>query len=248
MITVYTCILNGYDNLRPPGPVTPSARYVCYANEPMHCDPWEIQPAYEPYEDSRINSRIPKILSHLHTDNAEVSAWHDGCLTAKCDIDALAREWLRDVDMALLRHPGREDIYAEAAYCRRDAGALGFDGALQDAIDEQVARYKADGFPGAPFFAGGIIVRRENEAVRRFNEMWWNEFLRGGRRDQFSLAYSAWKARVRVRVIEGQSPLTCPWFSFNFHSAFERAGLNPQFAAERAARAGRKKALRELCV
>jgi ferredoxin len=119
-----------------------------------------------------------------------------------------------------VRHPGRPDIYAEAAYCRRDAGALGFDAPLQDAIDAQVERYRAAGFPGTPFFAGGIIVRRENAAVRAFNELWWREFRTGGRRDQFSLAYAIWKSGVRVHIVEGESPLTCSWFGFSFHAEY----------------------------
>ncbi len=242
--TVYTVILDAHDNLRTPF-VNPSARYVCYADEPLHRVPWQIQPAYQPYGNVR-DSRIPKILSHLHVDS-EYSIYHDGCFVIACDPEELAAEWINDADIALFRHPGRPDIYSEAAYCRRDAGVLNFDEALADAIDAQVGWYRREGFYGAPFFAGGIIVRRENAAVREFNEFWWREYMAGCRRDQFSLAYAVWKTGIRVRIIEGESLLTRPEFSFNFHANYEDSGLNPEYKTERLERRARMDRLRALC-
>jgi hypothetical protein len=243
-VTVYTCILGGHDNLREPEFTTRGARYVCYSDIPLHRRPWEIQPAYLPYPETSRNSRIPKILSHLHVEDP-YSIWLDGCFTPKCDVVSLVRDWLDGCDMAIFRHPARPDIYKEALYCRRDAKNLNFDAALANSIDAQVDRYRREGFPGAPFFAGGIIVRRECEAVWEFNELWWKEYLANGRRDQFSLAYAVWKSGLKVRVIE-DGILENRWFGFNFHAAFADAGCNPQFAEERAREERRFRKLKEL--
>ena len=38
-----------------------------------------------------------------------------------------------------------------------------------------------------------MILRRHTDAIRRLNEAWWNEIVRGSRRDQLSFNYVAWK-------------------------------------------------------
>ena len=240
MIQVYTCILNHYDNLRPPAFREPVTKHVCYSDVMHSADGWEIQPAYQPYSCVRRNSRIPKILAHLHADT-EYSVWHDGCFRVAVSMQGLVNEWLRDADIALFRHPRRPDIFTETDYCEQ-AG-------IGDivAIREQVARFRADGFPGPPFFAGGIIFRLHTPEVAQFNELWWSEYLKGPARDQFALAYAVWKSGVRFRVIERCDILQNPWLSFQHHAMFPHLSDNPQYEAQRQRSIDRIERLKTLC-
>jgi hypothetical protein len=42
-----------------------------------------------------------------------------------------------------------------------------------------------------------VILRRHTDAIRHLNEAWWNEIVRGSRRDQLSFNYVAWKLGLR---------------------------------------------------
>lgn len=236
MIDVLTCILSGYDNLRIPEPES-GVRYLCYTDEP-HYDarPWRIQPAHMNGDMAR-SSRLPKILSHLHTD-AEVSIWIDGCFCPKA-AGRFVADKLGDADVVAFEHP-RQNAFAEVEYCSREGVGDG------TAIDAQLARYRAEGYTGEPFVCGGIIGRRENAAVREFNELWWREYRAGQSRDQFSLSYALWRSGVKLNIIRGVDILQNPWFGFNFHAWQERAGQNPEFASQRERMAKRAAEIRRL--
>jgi len=75
-------------------------------------------------------------------------------------------------DISCFYYPyGRSDCAYEEAYTC-------LDNPIQDKhlICEQICRYKADGFPEQNgLYATGIMIRRNNKDVKRFNETWWNE-------------------------------------------------------------------------
>lgn len=247
MIDVYTTILGGYDNLRLPEP-EPGVRYLCYTDEPrFDVQPWRIQPAHVNGDMAR-SSRVPKILSHLHVSpDCEMSAWMDGCFSPKAGAGDFVRENLSAHDIAVFVHP-RRNAFAEVAYCDRDSASLGFSSDTVSTIRAEVDRYRGEGYPGSPFVCGGVILRRENEAVRRFNELWWSAYRQAGRRDQFSLSYALWKSGIRVKVIEADILTQNPGFGFHFHGApaFAHLSDNPRFKERRAASEARRAELSRL--
>jgi hypothetical protein len=226
-ITVLTCVINSYDNLRPPQFVNPSKRYLCYLNDPWPATPpWEYSPAYTPYPSQGRNSRIPKILSHLHCDT-EYSIYHDACFRMAVDPEEAVERWLKDSDMALLRHPCRQDVYEEAALCLREG--IGD----PDEINRQTEAYRAAGLPPrSGLWAGGILVRRHTPEVIRFNELWWEEFLHGCSRDQIALPYAIWKSGIAVHTIDADI-FTNPWWAWHWHAGFAGRGDNPEFVDTR---------------
>jgi hypothetical protein len=132
------------------------------------------------------------------------------------------------------------DAFREAWYCQ----SSGVGDAV--AIEDQLKRYKAEGYPGGPFVCGGIIARRDTPEVREFNELWWSEYRDGQKRDQFALSYALWKTGVKVNVARGVDILQNPWFSFHFHAWCYDLSDNPQFADERKEMESRQLELRRL--
>ena len=251
-ITVYTSIIGDYDNLRPPaGPAAgdPRADFVCFADEPIPTPaPWRLQPAPEPYPgDTARNSRMAKILSHLFV-TTEYSIWLDGNLELLARPSALIDRWLKDADLAVLRHhyahfddQGFDCIYKEAETCikRRMPEA--------EAIRRQAAAYRADGHPvHGGLYVGGFILRRHTPAIRRLNEAWWHEIVTRSARDQISLPYVLQKCGVPVSVIEG-SIYGNPLVGYHMHAGYESHVDNEPFTEQRKRSAARRLRLSILC-
>ena len=69
---------------------------------------------------------------------------------------------------------------------------------------EQRDRYTEIGLPrDLPMVAGGIIIRRHNDpACILFDNLWWEEILRGSSRDQISWACAAYHTNLSWNAIQ----------------------------------------------
>lgn len=239
MITVYTVILNDYDNLRPPAVVEPGVEYVCFSDVYHDCPPWRIVPcpALE-FAGSRA-SRVPKILSHLAIES-DFSIYHDGSLSLACRARDLIAETLQFSNLALYRHPCRETLQDEVALCRNEG--VGYGGVMVTQAD----RYLSQGLrPG--LWAGGVVIRRNVESVQRFNEIWWREFAGGCSRDQIALPRALQESGVSLHTIDADILQDSERFTFRFHAAFVDHHGNGEFLPAREKRAAIRQRLSDLC-
>lgn len=232
-IDVITAIAGRRDDLLRPVTEPAGVRFRAYVDVARVQDvpPWEVRPIDIPdhlRQRPREASRIVKILGHLHVPTGpgaereeSVYIWQDACARLFFrDAEAFLHEFLGDADIAVIGHE-RRDHRTEQAYClEHRVGDTG-------AIAAQLDRYETEGFSGCPFVCGGLIARRHNERTVAFNELWWKEYRQGQERDQFSLAYSLWRAErdfgLRVRVIHpsyfgGTSIWQNPWFEWHKHA------------------------------
>ncbi len=242
-ITVYTVILNGFDNLQSPAVVEPGVRYVCFANTPQPAaPPWEIIPLHPmPLASMARNSRLPKILPHLFVDESEYTIYHDGSFVMKTTPSALIEQYLQSADIAIHRHPGRKCVYDEAQLCLKE----GIGDAAQ--LQQQLKRYESLNWPrGAGLYAAGVLLRRQTPAVARFNEIWWEEFRTQSTRDQLSLPIALHVAGLTSARMPGNI-FSSPHFGYVWHAAFLDRGNNPAFAGWRAEQADRERGVLELC-
>jgi hypothetical protein len=231
-IVVYTVILNGWDYLRPPEVIEPGVRYVCFTDRALPpCEPWELQPAYLPFASASRNSRIPKLLPHLHV-GAEYSIYHDANFCLKRSPDYLIERYLapRRLDLAMFVHPARKNVEQEANEII--AHPEWFPGMDMDVVRAQVTRWKHAGAPEG-LWAAGMILRRHTEDIAAFNRIWWDEFQRGSTRDQLALPLARHFAGVRIEdiqgnIIGGDNDL----MAFHWHAAWTNKGDNPQKAEE----------------
>jgi len=209
-ITVYTVIIDSYDELKPPAIVEPGVRYVCFSNTPQYCPPWEIRGAENLFPDARRNSRIQKILSHRYIDS-EYSIYHDGSCILTAKPTDLVREFLSSKDLAMYKHPVRVSIRQEREAC------IKLDLCSVQEIDQQIERYKSHPKGAAGLWSGGIIFRRNTETVKAFNELWWKEYLAGCVRDQIALPHAIAESGIPIHTIPDIINADRKRFKFHYH-------------------------------
>ena len=65
--------------------------------------------------------------------------------------------------------------------------------------------------------SAGIIIRRNNDNVRKFNELWWDEISKGSHRDQLSQMYVSWKTGIEVGKITDGTVYANELVSHQYH-------------------------------
>lgn len=134
--------------------------------------------AYNRFASPRMNAKIYKVLPHLFL-NTQYSIWIDANLHLKVDEPELIR-LLGDKEIAVFRHPYRDNVYKEAEECiklKLDDPAV---------IARQMYDYKAQRIKGDNLGACYLIIREHTERIKRLNEQWWAEICRYSSRDQLS--------------------------------------------------------------
>jgi hypothetical protein len=246
MITVYTVIVANYDNLAalPVQAIAPGVRYVCFSDRPRQVRPWEIQPFPQALADPHRMSRIPKMLPHLLLPEAEVSVYMDGAITLCAPPKQMVAELLGDADIALFRHPTNKSIHDERNFYQN------LHGYVPDDVEAEYQHYCALGIPiTGDFWAGGFLLRRHNDRVAKFNELWMREFLLGSANDQFSLYYAlttvARDAGLVVRSLPGYYSAEGR-LGYHFHANAGDAANQVQLPENQAWKA-RTDRIREIC-
>ena len=151
----------------------------------------------------RRNAKLPKILPFIFLNGYDFVVWQDGGHRCAVDPHQLIEKYLisQDKDIAAFMH-GRAFagmphtcIYNEAENIKR----IKF---LEDPkiIDEQVAAYQTDGFPGGyGLSCNAAMLWRQTEKVWRLQLTWWEQICRYSSRDQMSFFYSLWKTNMKDR-------------------------------------------------
>lgn len=260
MICVYTCILGGFDSLRPPlVPPEPGVRFICFTDVPVLPDvpPWEFRPVHRVIDLSRT-SRLPKILPHMVLpSDCDYSIWLDGNLQLRKPASEIVNAELRFDDWAAHNHPARHCVYDEGALLQRLKRENPAEWPSMDArlLDEELARYRAMGFPaGRGLNANGVIIRRHTPEVAALNERWWKLFADGCGRDQLSFPVALWQSDAATfsgRVTVNRMPhypdiYSSPLARFGWHAAWKDKPDNVQYRPERERIAARVDRLREI--
>lgn len=137
--------------------------------------------------DSIRNSRAIKILGHPSLSACDVTVWIDNRVRLKVGADELVERFLPDdADIALPMHSFHGSLSEE------------FNAVLRDRQDdprrvrEQRSTYMQlmPHLSTLPVYWTAILIRRNNDNVRRFNQIWWEQVLRFSRRDQLSFLYA----------------------------------------------------------
>ena len=205
MLTVYTTIIGPYDNLLEPPARQPNTQYVCFTDQDIESDTWEIRKV-EPkmvYKERilspRRQSRYYKLPPHRFFEGP----------TLYVDANIVLRGLPPDCTghgMKLFSHPRKCNIYKEAILAgpRGDEGDINHCGRQSDA-------YTLLGMPlEAPLFAGAIIYREPTTQQFMFDEAWWRFYSTGSARDQLPLNFLIWALNYPIRRFD-YTLFKSPW-------------------------------------
>jgi len=174
--------------------------YVCYTNSDyLKSDFWEIR-KMDIWRDGRWTARQCKTKPHELLPDYDGWLWMDNQIYFNYDPKSLMEKYLNDYDISVHKHSDRNCIYEEVQ------AALQRPGTKRDTakkVTGQGDEYRKQGYPEMNgLFENGILLRRNNEDVINFNNMWFKETSDWNTEDQISFAYSLWKMpNIRLNAI-----------------------------------------------
>ena len=186
---VYTAISGDYDE--PKTNVLPDAERFIF-----------LEPRFYDHPDPCRRAKYCKVMAHRVLD-CDYSLWLDGHVTLNPGVtfQGLIDTYLKDSDIAVMRHPLRDCIFDEGRECIK----LGKGGMM----GEQLNRYAL--FPRHSGLAElGVMLRRHTDRINDFNRVWWHEICMGSTRDQISFPIAI--RGIPCTFIEGR-----PFFSVGNH-------------------------------
>ena len=200
-LVVYTAISGDYDTLKPPPPRwIDSARFVAFVDRPQPANGWELRRCYHRWKDNCRNAKDYKILFHEYFPDSPLTLWIDGSVSIKPESspDEFLGSYNDNPALAVFPHRTRRCIYTEASVCiakKKDDAEV---------INRQIARYRALSYPEMNGLAECcVLLRRNNAVTKQLCELWYDEILKGSRRDQLSFDYVAWHLGCRYQNLPG---------------------------------------------
>jgi hypothetical protein len=175
-MTIYTCIFGAYDDLKEPLIITKGWEYVCFTNQPLKSNTWQI--VHVDTKDERTDAKRVKILPHEYLKDSK-TIYVDGSFIINCDLN---KWYSRHKDgISFIKHNIRNCVYKEAIACnhKSDPGQ----------VASQIKRFRELGIKdNSGMVASGIIVRDGKH--KDFLEMWFDEYKRGCVRDQIAWSFA----------------------------------------------------------
>jgi hypothetical protein len=161
--------------------------FICFTNTPyLKSNTWDIR-LVECDSDSRKQARKYKMLPHKYLPDYDAWIWMDNSCLFRYDPADLFEFYMKDSDICLHEHCDRTNIEQEAqVIIQRN---------LDDpvVVNKQIQRYQQEKYQDQGLYETGILMRRNNNNIISFNEMWWNEIDNNSIRDQISFPYVLWK-------------------------------------------------------
>jgi hypothetical protein len=214
-IAVVTAIIGPVDDLHDPVPQSVPCDWFCYTDQRRTSRVWQVLDGTTAWQKGpsvaelqlRENNLRSKWFKWQHHVLPELAGYQrvvyiDGSLIIKDPFFVEHFCAAAGSGASLLIHPKRDCAYAEAAFC------WGIPKYVDCRFDDQVAAYRAEGFPEHwGLWCAGVQCRPLDE---RHNAVWdsiWSEVLRWGKQDQVSLARALWKTGLRPASWEPEGGL-----------------------------------------
>jgi len=194
MIGLYTALFGNYDTIQPTkynGILFTDQKYLDSDTG------WKIEVVEAPHPDLRYASRYYFDQSCRVMPDYEYTIMHGANATLRWHPQDLVNLLPGNIDLACCEHP-RGNVYEEAKAVIR----MGKDG--KDVVNEQMERYRAEGFKGDDLSALPLMVRRNTPALREFEDMLWQEVGGGSCRDQLAFDYCRWKLNFPIFRLSGR--------------------------------------------
>jgi len=193
MKVCYTALFGNYEELKEPAIITPGWKYVCYTDQPLKSDVWEIKQL------ELRNGATPQKLARCYKIKEfaewEQSIWIDASFVINTDLNAWWEKYFKK-GFSAPKHPLRNCIYDEGKHCMRiKRGAEG--------IEKQLTEYKSLGIPKKNgLITSGLLMRENTPEVIALCKEWWTEMSTQSIRDQIAFG----KASLNANCV-----YTYPW-------------------------------------
>jgi hypothetical protein len=214
-IVVYTCISGNYDSIKDIVNKEENIDYICFTDQDIFSNSWKIKkiPEFLNYLDQTKRARCLKILPHLFLPEYEISIWVDGSIEVLGNINKLISENLNNY-FSICKHPDRTCTFEEAS------SIISLKKDTKEVVMEQMSRYESLGYPkNNGMVQSGIIIRKHNEEeCKQISNNWWQEVLKGSKRDQLSFNFSIWNKGYKIDVMR-PSLLVSEYFQIYTHTS-----------------------------
>lgn len=187
-VICYTVLVGDYDTLHSPKYVSKEWDYVCFTNQPVQSNVWQIRPLQNIVTGDVIRTcRWHKMHPHLLFPDHDLSIYTDANIQITGPhLESFAEQFIANNTLiALPPHPERSCVYDEIDECMLT---------LRDCtlrIHNMEQLLKAEDFPKkAGLFENNVIIRRHKHPdILALDEEWWDFITTYSRRDQLSLTY-----------------------------------------------------------
>ena len=213
---VFTALFGRYETLNELTVLrNPVTRYVCFTDDPsLRSETWEISVVDTKNELSPSRaSREIKMLGHKQFPDGTRSLYIDNTVRLRVDGAIVLDDWLKDKDVAFMRHYSRKTVRGEFFIC----SAYGLD--EQEKIWKQYRYYKTN-YPAvlqqSPHW-GGMIARVNSAKTDKFMEAWKQQFDAFTKRDQLSINVSSMISGVKIATVDGEND-SSKWHQWPIHT------------------------------
>lgn len=213
---VFTALFGQYESLNELTiSKNPATRYVCFTDDSsLNSKTWEIVVVKSTTQGNPSrSSREIKMLGHKFFPEGTRSLYVDNTIRLKVDGSVVLEEWLKESNIAFMRHYSRKTVRGEFFAC----SAYGLDD--QNRIWSQFKYYKQS-YPAAlkqrPHW-GGMIARINSAETDKFMETWKHQFDTFTKRDQLSINVSSIISGVEIGTISGEND-SSKWHEWPVHT------------------------------
>lgn len=223
-IVVYSCNFGNYETVKDPLFKDESIEYILFTdNKNLTSSVWKIVVLDEKLSDPRRTSRLTKILPHRYLPPHDISIYIDSSLELKTDnVRKMVVECMEGSDIALYKHYKRSCVYDEIEFVMNSTDRVV---ANKELCLRAIKKYEEINYPRKNgLFENAFIFRRNTEKIKALNETWWNEYIEGTERDQFTFMYSLWVHKVSPNPIKHGKQFRVNDY-VNFHRHVYRAHL-----------------------
>ena len=192
-ILVYTANFNNYDQIQYPV-VDEGFEYLYFTDISVqskrlwnfHFVNWK-----------KINSDPKRATSYYKVGmndlpDHDISVWIDSSMKFLKPLKPLIKKFVKSkVDMMACKHRWRNCVYEESqAVLNRKLDN-------REIIENQMKLYQSLGYPkNNGLIEGGFLIRKNNSKIQNFSKVWYNEYLKGSKRDQLSLNFSLSESNI----------------------------------------------------
>ena len=165
--------------------------YIAFTNSDyLESDFWDVR-KMDVWRNGRWTARKCKTSPHELLPEYDAWLWMDNEIYFTYDPRSLFTHYLTRSDLSVHMHCDRNCLYQETEAAlgrnpRRDE---------PETLVNQAKQYRNDGYPqNAGLYENGILFRRNNERITKFNDIWFDETAKWNTEDQISMMYALWKS------------------------------------------------------